>query len=124
MAGYLTGYMIIYKQWVLPSLASRRSSLRYFSFDLSAGWVGGGPSQKPRCEFIHVHGSHPLPFLFLEQLSLICIYLPINIFLFIFAFLIGLLTCHFFPIFSFTVSLFNSLFLAFSGAQVPRPDGA
>lgn len=84
MAGYLIGYMIIYKQWVLPSLASQRSSLRYFSFDLSAGWVGGGPSQKPRCEFIHVHGSHPLPFLFLEQLSLIYAFIHLLIYSFFF----------------------------------------
>lgn len=108
MVGYLIGYMIIYKQWVLPSLASPRSSVRYFSFDLPADWVGGSPSQKPRCEFIHVHGSHPLPFLFLEELSLIYAFIYLLVY-FLFAFLIGLLTCHFSPIFSVTVSLSNSL---------------
>lgn len=66
MAGYLIGYMIIYKQWVLPSLAS----VTYFGFDLPPGWVGGEPSQKPGCEFTRGHGSRPLTFLLLEHLSL------------------------------------------------------
>lgn len=54
-----------------PALASLRSSLTYFGLDLPPGWVGGDPSQKPRCGSIHAHGSRPLPFLFLEQPSLI-----------------------------------------------------
>lgn len=57
--GHLTGYMIIYKQWAFPSLASLRSSLMHFSFELPPGWVGGGPSQKPRCEFVTGLGSGP-----------------------------------------------------------------